>query len=84
MSSEPLSFAESDLDTVREFDELGRDPNHSSGLPTRSSLFERRRLSAKQNAERRIDYHLWGGDYTFAANPKEQRATYVHNKSDPI
>lgn len=63
-SSEPLSFAESDLDTVREFDELGRDPNHSSGFATRSSLFEHRRKSDQQNAQRRIDYHLWGGDYT--------------------
>jgi hypothetical protein len=74
-SSQPLSFAESDLDTVREFDELGRDPNHSSGFATRSALFEHRRKSDQQNAQRRIDYHIWGGDYTFASDPKEQRAT---------
>jgi Ca2+-binding EF-hand superfamily protein len=74
-SSEPLSFAESDLDTVREFDELGRDPNHTSGFATRSSLFEHRRASDREKAQRRIDYHMWGGDYTFPADPAEQRAT---------
>lgn len=74
-SDSALSFAESDLDTVREFDELGRDPHYTSGFQTRSALFEHRRQSDREQAQRRTDYHLWGGDYTFPANPAEQRAT---------
>lgn len=74
-SSRSVSFAESDLDTVREFDELGRDPHHSSGFATRSALMEHRRSLDRDQAQRRIDYHMWGGDYTFSTNPAEQRAT---------
>jgi hypothetical protein len=74
-ASTELSFAESDLDTVREFDELGRDPHHTSGFATRSALMEHRRQSDRDHAQRRIDYHMWGGDYTFSTDPAEQRAT---------
>merc|ERR1711871_986199 len=53
VSSEPLSIAESDLDTVREFDELTRDPKHDSGFATRSELIEHRRSLDREQAQRR-------------------------------
>jgi hypothetical protein len=33
----------------------------------------RRRRRRRRRLRERTDYHLWGGDYTFSTNPKEQR-----------
>ena len=48
-------------------------PRTSSGFNTRSKLFAHRKDQRVAQARERTDYHLWGSDYAFPADPVEGR-----------